>query len=333
MSPQEDRAPESPTELEGHHWKDVLKRTAKQFGEDKLTHWAAALTYYGVLSIFPGLLALISILGLIGQSATQPLLDNLAPITPGPARDILTNALNNLGSNRGSSTLAFIIGLAAAIWSASGYISAFMGASNAVWDVPEGRPIWKKLPLRVGLTILLLVLITIAALAVVLTGPIAEQVGNVFGLGSTFLDVWAIAKWPVLALLVSFMISLLYWLSQNVKQPGFPWVTPGGILAVVLWIVASVIFAFYVTNFASYNKTYGSLGGVIVFLVWLWISNIVILLGAEFNSESERQRAIAKGHPADKEPYLPMRDEPKDAQDAQDTSGLSAGESRKARTT
>src|SRR4051812_34217061 len=182
MSPQEDRAPESPTELEGHHWKDVLKRTGKQFGEDKLTHWAAALTYYGVLSIFPGLLALISILGLVGQSATQPLLDNLAPITPGPARDILTNALDNLGGNRGGSTLAFIIGLGAAIWAASGYISAFMDASNAVWDVPEGRPIWKKLPLRIGLTVLLLVLITAAALIVILTGPIAEQVGNVIGL-------------------------------------------------------------------------------------------------------------------------------------------------------
>jgi membrane protein len=331
MSRQEDRAPDKPTELEGHHWKDVLKRTVKQFSEDKLTHWAAALTYYGVLSIFPGLLALISILGLIGQSATQPLLDNLAPITPGPARDILTNALNNLGSNQGGSTIAFIIGLGAAIWSASGYISAFMDASNAVWDVPEGRPIWKKLPLRIGLTVLLLVLITIAALAVVLTGPIAEQVGNLIGLGSTFLDVWAIAKWPVLALLVSFMISLLYWLAPNVKQPGFPWVTPGGVLAVVLWILASVLFAFYVSNFASYNKTYGSLGGVIVFLVWLWISNIVILLGAEFNSESERQRAIAKGHPADEEPYLPMRDEPKE-KSREDTSGLSASESEKART-
>src|SRR4051794_14121886 len=321
MPRQDASAPESPTDLKGNHWTAVLKRTVSQFSQDKLTTWAAALTYYGVLSIFPGLLALISILGLIGQSATQPLLDNLAPITPGPARDILTNALNNLGSNRGSSTLAFIIGLAAAIWSASGYISAFMDASNAVWDVPEGRPIWKKLPLRVGLTILLLVLITIAALAVVLTGPIAEQVGNVFGLGSTFLDVWAIAKWPVLALLVSFMISLLYWLSPNVKQPGFPWVTPGGILAVVLWIVASVIFAFYVTNFASYNKTYGSLGGVIVFLVWLWISNIVILLGAEFNSEMERARAIDKGAPPDAEPYLPMRDEPKDKEKAKEESG------------
>src|SRR3954463_12657921 len=255
-------APDKPTDLPKQSWPSILKRTFKQFSEDQLTTWAAALTYFGVLSLFPMMLALVSVLGVIGPSATQPLLDNLGSVAPGPAKDILTNVLTSLESNKGGSTIALIIGLAAAIWSASGYIGAFMDASNNVWDVPEGRPIWKKLPLRIALTVLLLTLITIGALIVVLTGPLAESIGNLFGLGSTFLDVWAIAKWPVLALLVSFMISLLYWLAPNVKQPGFPWVTPGGILAVVLWVVASVIFAFYVSHFASYNKTYGSLGGV-----------------------------------------------------------------------
>src|SRR3712207_1077911 len=187
--------PESPAQLKGHDWKGVLRRTMRQFSDDKLTHWAAALTYYGVLSIFPGLLALVSLLGIFGQSATQPLLDNLTALAPGPARDILTNAITNLQGAGSASGLAFVIGLAAAIWSASGYISAFMDASNAVWDVPEGRPIWKKLPLRIGLTVLLLVLLTAGALAVVISGPIAQQVGNVFGLGDTFLTAWGIAKW------------------------------------------------------------------------------------------------------------------------------------------
>src|SRR3712207_9423720 len=187
--------PENPAQLQGHDWKGVLRRTARQFSENKLTHWAAALTYYGVLSIFPGLLALVSRLGLFGQSATQPLLDNLTALAPGPARDILTNAITNLQGAGGASGFAFVIGLAAAIWAASGYISAFMDASNAVWDVPEGRPIWKKLPLRIGLTVLLLVLLTAGALAVVISGPIAQQVGNVFGLGDTFLTAWGIAKW------------------------------------------------------------------------------------------------------------------------------------------
>src|SRR3954471_21250899 len=304
-------APDDPTDLPRHSWPSILKRTLKQFGEDQLTTWAAALTYFGVLSLFPMLLALVSVLGVIGPSATQPLLDNLNSVAPGPAKDILTNVLTNLQSNKSGSTVALIIGLAAAIWSASGYIGAVMDAANNVWDAPEGRPIWKKIPVRLGVTIVLLVLLTITALAVVFTGPLAGKLGEFLGLGDTFVTVWSIAKWPVLLLIVSFMISLLYWACPNVKQPGFPWVTPGGLLAVVLWIVASALFAFYVGNFSSYNKTYGSLGGVIVFLTWLWITNIIILLGAEFNSEMQRSRAIQEGHPADAEPYLPLRDEPK----------------------
>jgi membrane protein len=305
-------APENPTDLPRESWMQILKRTFKQFGEDQLTTWAAALTYFGILSLFPMLLALVSLLGVIGPSATQPLLDNLNTVAPGPAKDILTNVLTSLQSNQGGSTIALIIGLAAAIWSASGYIGAFMDAANNVWDVPEGRPIWKKLPVRLGVTVVLLLLLTATALAVVFTGPLAGKLGDIIGLGSTFVTIWGIAKWPVLLVIVSFMISLLYWACPNVKQPGFPWITPGGLLAVVLWIVASALFAFYVGNFSSYNKTYGSLGGVIVFLTWLWITNIIVLLGAEFNSEMERSRAIAKGHPPEKEPYLPLRDEPKD---------------------
>src|SRR3954467_13501546 len=259
-------AADQPTDLPKEAFPAILKRTVKQFSDDQLTTWAAALTYFGVLSLFPMMLALVSVLGVIGPSATQPLLDNLASVAPGPANDILPNALNNLQSNPGGSTIALIIGIAVAIWSASGYISAFMDASNNVWDVPEGRPIWKKIPVRLGVTILLLILLTATALAVVFTGPVAQKVGNVIGLGDTFVSVCSIAKWPILLLIVSFMISLLYWGCPNVKQPGFPWVTPGGLFAVVLWLAAYALFALYVASFSSYNKTYGSLGGVIVFL-------------------------------------------------------------------
>jgi membrane protein len=303
--------PDQPTELPKESWPSILKRTFKQFSEDQLTTWAAALTYFGVLSLFPMLLALVSVLGVIGPSATQPLLDNLSTVAPGPAKDILTNVLTSLEQNQGGSLVALLIGLAAAIWSASGYIGAFMDASNNVWDAPEGRPIWKKIPVRLGVTIVLLVLLTITSLAIVFTGPVAQKMGDIIGLGDTFVSVWGIAKWPILLFIVSFMISLLYWACPNVKQPGFPWVTPGGILAVILWIIASALFALYVANFSSYNKTYGSLGGVIVFLTWLWITNIIILLGAEFNSEMERSRAIRAGHPEDKEPFLPLRDDSK----------------------
>jgi membrane protein len=286
----------------------ALKRTATQFSEDKLTHWAAALTYYAILSLFPALLALLSILGLIGASAIQPLIDNVSAVAPGAAKDIITGALENLQKSQGAAGVLFVVGLAAAIWSASGYIAAFMDAANVVWDVEEGRPIWKKLPIRVGVTLVILILLAVSALAVVFTGPLAEQAGKVLGLGDTFLSIWGIAKWPVLVLIVSFMLAILYWAAPNVRQPGFAWVTPGSVLAVVVWIIASLAFAFYVANFGSYNKTYGGLGGVIVFLVWLWISNIAVLLGAELNAELERGRQIEAGHPEDREPFLEPRD-------------------------
>ena len=288
----------TPTDLGGRGWWAALKRTVKEFKEDNRTDWAAALTYYSVLAIFPALIVLVSILGLVGESATQPLIDNLGTVAPGPAQEIFTSAIENLQGDQGAAGVLFVIGLLAALWSASGYVAAFMRASNAIYDMPEGRPVWKTLPVRVGLTIVLLVLLAISTIAVVLTGGLAEKVGDVVGLGSTAVTVWNIAKWPVLLLVVSFMFALLYWAAPNVKQPGFRWVSPGGILAVVGWLIASGAFALYVGNFGSYNKTYGALGGVIVFLVWLWISNIVILLGAEFNAELERGRALEEGDAA-----------------------------------
>jgi len=291
------------------HWWPVLKRTVREFKEDNLTDWAAALTYYAVLAIFPALIVLVSILGLVGESATQPLLDELAGVAPGPAKEIFTNAIENLQGSQGAAGIAFVVGLLAALWSASGYVAAFMRASNSIYDIEEGRPIWKTLPVRVGLTLVLMLLLALSALAVVLTGGLAKALGDVIGLGDTAVEVWDIAKWPVLLLVVSFMFALLYWAAPNVKHPGFRWISPGGVLAVVGWLIASAAFAFYVSSFGSYNKTYGALAGVVVFLVWLWISNIMILLGAEFNAELERERAIEDGmRPEDKEPFVEPRD-------------------------
>jgi membrane protein len=299
---------ESPTDLPGSAWGAVLKRTVSEFREDNLTDWAAALTYYGILSIFPALLVVLSILGLIGPSVTQPLLDNLAEVAPGPSQEIVTSAIQNLEKSQGAAGVLLVVGLAAAIWSASGYVAAFTRASNAIYDVDEGRPIWKTLPLRVGLTVALLVLLAVSAVAVVVTGGLAGKVGELLGVGDTVVTIWDIAKWPVLIVLVSFMFALLYWAAPNVKQPGFRWISPGGLLAVLLWLVASAAFAFYVANFGSYNKTYGAVGGVIIFLVWLWISNIAVLLGAEFNAELQRGKQIKAGHPEDREPFLEPRD-------------------------
>lgn len=304
-----DASATGPTDLSGRSWFGVLKRTGTEFRDDNLTDWAAALTYYSVLSIFPALIVLVSVLGLIGSSVTQPLIDNLGSVAPGAAKDIVTSAIENIEGSQGAAGVFFVVGLAAAIWSASGYIGAFMRASNAIYDIGEGRPIWKTLPLRVGLTVLLMVLTAVSAVAVTLSGGLAQEVGNVVGVGDTAVDVWNIAKWPVLLLFVSFLFAVLYWAAPNVKQPGFRWITPGGVLAVIGWVIASLAFAFYVSNFGSYNKTYGALAGPIVFLVWLWISNVMILLGAEFNAELERGRAIAGGmRPEDKEPFVEPRD-------------------------
>src|SRR3954447_21634446 len=295
------RAPESPSDLRARSWGGVLKRTAKEFQADNLTDWAAALTYYGVLSIFPALIALVSVLGLIGHSATQPLLDNLNTLAPGPARDIFTSAIQNIQKSRGSAGVLFFVGIGVAIWSASSYIGAFMRAANAIYEVEEGRSFFVKRPLQVAITVVLLVMVGVSAAAVVVTGGLAKQVGNLVGVGNTAVQVWDIVKWPVVLLVVSLMFSILYWAAPNVKQAGFRWITPGGILAVLVWLIASAAFAIYVANFSSYNKTYGALGGVVAFLVWLWISNLALLFGAELNAELERGRELEAGQPAEEE--------------------------------
>jgi membrane protein len=307
----EDRTPDQPTDLPRQAWPAALKRTWREFNGDHLTDLAAALTYYGVLAIFPMLVVIVSLVGLLGHSVTQSLIHNLSSVAPGTTKQILTNAIKNIESHRGSAGVAFIIGLAVAMWSASGYVAAFMRASNVVWDVEEGRPFYKTLPVRLAVTLVTVVLLTLSAAAVVFTGSLASKLGNLIGVGSTAVQIWDIAKWPILALIVALILAILYYAGPNVRQPGFRWVTPGGIVAVVLWIVASAAFAFYVANFSSYNKTYGALASIVIFLVWLWITNIVILLGAELNAEIERGRQIEGGHPAEREPYLPPRDEPK----------------------
>ncbi len=304
----ERREPDEPSRLPKRSWMAVLKGTVKEFKDDELTDRAAALTYYGVLALFPALLVLVSLLGIAGKSATDEVLKNIQKFTPGAARDILTDAVTQLQGRSGIGSVMALVGIVLAVWSASGYVAAFIRSANAVYDVPEGRPVWKVLPVRVGVTVLLLVLAVLSALIVVFTGDLARRAGTALGIGDTALTVWSIAKWPVLVVLVTIMIALLYWATPNVKGRGFRWITPGSVLALLIWLIASAGFAFYVANFASYNKTYGTLAGVIVFLVWLWISNIAILLGLEFDAELARQRAVAGGLPPDEEPYVPPRD-------------------------
>jgi membrane protein len=271
-------------------WWDVLKRTASQFRAQNLTDWAAGLTYYAVLSIFPALIVLVSILGLVGDSATQSLLDNIDELGPGPAQEIVGGAIREISGSQRTAGVALIVGLAVALWSASGYIGAFSRAANVIYGVSERRPFWKLRPYQLGLTVLLLLMVAFSSIAVVFSGPLAEQAGRVFGVEGAALTIWDLVKWPAIVLVVLTMVAILYYTAPNVRHPGFQWITPGGGLAVTLWIVASAGFAAYVAGFGSYNKTYGSLAGVIVFLVWLWLSNVAILLGLQLNAELERGR-------------------------------------------
>jgi len=308
-------------------WWQAARRTLRQFQQDNLGDRAAALTYYGVLSLFPGLLLLVTLLRLAGAGTLSAAVDSVSRAAPGPAAELLRTALRGLvASGTGTAGVLAVVSLVAALWSASGYLGAFIRAANAIYDVPEGRPIWKTLPLRVGLTIGTGVLIVASVLIVVLTGRVAQWVGDLLGFGPAAVTAWSIAKWPVLVLLVGLLFALLYWAAPNARHGGLRLVGPGGLLAVLIWVLASAGFALYVKNFGAYDKTYGSLAGVIIFLVWLWISNLALLLGAEFDAELERGRAILAGHPSGQEPYLELRDTRSlsDAQRAQVAAGAAA---------
>ena len=304
--PPRSRMPDKPTQLGGHGWLATLKRTLKEFRNDNLSDWAAALTYYGVLSIFPGIIVLLATFSLVSDESTATrAVDEVAPDRYAAT---INRFIGDLQQAQGSASVLALVGLLAALWSASGYVGAFMRASNAIYDVPEGRPIWKTVPTRLGVTLVTGVLLVISAFIVVFTGGVAQRIGDLAGLGEGAVLVWDILKWPVLVGLISLMFALLYWGSPNARHGGFRWISPGGVLATLLWIVASAGFAIYLANFANYNKTYGTLGRVIAFLVWLWISNIAVLLGAEFDAELERGRAIRAGHPEDEEPFVELRD-------------------------
>jgi membrane protein len=301
-------APESPTDLPRASWQAVLRRAVKQIQEDELTDRAAALTYYGVQSIFPGILVLVSIVGLLGHSTAQSLIDNLGQIAPGSVRSFLKTVIQNAQHQKGAAGILGVVGILLALWSASGYVSAFMRSANRIYGMPEGRPIWKTAGVRLGITVFTVACLVAGLVIVVATGNIANQIGQALGVGSTAVLVWEILKWPALLIIFAVMLAVLYAAAPNVRHGRFRWLTPGAGLAVVVWLIASGLFAVYVANFSSYNKTYGSVAAVIVFLVWLWISNLAILLGAEFDAELDHERALHQGVPPDASPFSMPKD-------------------------
>jgi membrane protein len=287
----------SPTALPRPSWKGTLKRTVSEFKEDKLTHWAAALTYYAILSLFPALLVMVSLVGLFAdpERVTKVLTDTVSQLGPESAAATFQGPIESITANRGTAGIMLIVGVVSALWAASGYVSAFADASNSIYEVEEGRPMWKLKPLQLVVTLVLILLAAIVALALVLSGPIVGALGGALGISDSVLVAWRFAKWPALIVLLLVIFGVLYYTSPNARVSGVKWVTGGALLALVTWIVASIGFALYVANFSSYDKTYGTLGGVVVFLLWMWLTNIAILLGAEFNAETERARQLESG--------------------------------------
>jgi membrane protein len=291
----------------------TIKRTLKEFSEDNLTDWAAALTYYGVLALFPALIALLSIVGLL----TDPvkLSDAITAVVPQQSARTLTPVIEQIAGNTGSAGFGLILGLAGAVWSASGYVGAFTRAANVVYETPEGRKVWKLKPLQLLVTLIGILFAAVIVSLLVLSGPVVDAIGSAIGIGETGQTIWNVIKWPVVLVVLALMIAVLYYSTPNVRLRGFKWVSPGAAVAIVVAIVASALFAFYVANFGGYNKTYGALAGVVVFLIWFWLINVALLFGIELDAEIERTKELKEGVPrAEKEIQLDARAEPKDKQ-------------------
>jgi membrane protein len=292
----------------------ALRRTIAELRDDNLTDWAAALAYYGLLSLFPGLIALVSIVGLVGdpKGATQTITEIVTAIGPRSAAQTFAGPIESVASDRGAAGAAFVLGLALALWSALGYVGSFIRASNVIYETREGRPFWKLRPLQIAVTLTMVLLGVMLVVGLVLTGPVVDAVAGPLGVGSTAVTLWNFAKWPAMAAIFVLMVGVLYYASPNAKIRSFRWVTPGSLVAIVVWAIASAGFALYVANFGSYDKTYGTLGGLVALLVWLWISNLAILFGHELNAELERETEIEEGKPGAKreiqlEPRTPRR--------------------------
>ena len=291
----------------------TIKRTLKEFSEDNLTDWAAALTYYGVLALFPALIALLSIVGLLTDPKT--LTDALTAVVPGEAAETLNPVVEGIAASDSKAGFGLILGIAAAVWSASGYVGAFTRAANVVYETPEGRKIWKLKPLQLLVTLIGILFAALILAMLVLSGPVVDAVAQAIGIGDTGLTIWNVVKWPVMLVILALMIAVLYYSTPNVKLRGFKWVSPGAGVAILVAIVASALFAFYVGNFSSYDKTYGALAGVVIFLIWFWLINVALLFGIEMDAEIERTKELKEGVPrADKEIQLDARAEPTDKQ-------------------
>ena len=308
-APDDPRKPGTPPKVRKRSWLYAVRRTIREFGLDQCIDSAGSLTYFGILSGFPALLAVFSLLGVVGQrkQATEAVMSIVKDVAPGSAASIVRGPIEQFASSPVAG-FALIFGIVLAIWSASGYVGAFARAMNRIYEIDEGRPFWKRKPQQLLITLVVILLVLIMVVVLIVSGPVTDALGNALGAGAVVETVWSIAKWPLLAVAFVLMIALLYYATPNVQQPRFRWVTIGGVTALVLIVLASLGFGIYVANFSHYNKSYGSLAGIIIFLIWLWITNLALLFGAELDAELERGRELQGGIQAEDQIKLPPRD-------------------------
>jgi membrane protein len=309
-APEHPAKPDSPDDLDKRSWKYVLRKTLREFRSDGCIDMAAALTYFSVLSVFPALIALFSLLGVFGQgtAAADAILGIIEQAAPGETADTIRGPIEQIASSPAAG-FALITGIVLAVWSASGYVSAFSRAMNRIYEIDEGRPFWKLKPVQLLVTVIGIVLLFIAATILLVSGPVATAVGDALGVGDIAQTLWSILKWPVLAVIVVLMVAILYYATPNAKQPKFRWISIGALTAIIVLALATFVFGLYVGNFSNYDRTYGSLAGIVIFLLWLWIANLALLFGAEFDAEMERARQLEAGIAAEADIQLPPRDD------------------------
>lgn len=301
--------PDSPDDLHKRSWKYVLRKTIREFSSDQCTDIAASLTYYAVLSLFPALIAIFSLLGVVGQgrAASDAVLEIIEQVAPGETVDTIRGPIEQMASSPAAG-FALVSGVLLAIWSASGYVGAFSRAMNRIYEIEEGRPFWKLKPTQLLVTVVTIVLLVLASILLVVSGSVTKAIGDALGLGDVPQTIWSIAKWPLLVFIVVLVVAILYYATPNAKQPKFRWISMGALLAIIVLALATAAFGFYIGNFSNYDRTYGSLAGIIIFLLWLWIANLALLFGAEFDAELERGRQLQAGIAAEKDIQLPPRD-------------------------
>lgn len=294
-------------QLRWRTWRRILWRSAAGYVTDDCTDFAAAMTYCAVTALIPSLVVVVALVNLVtdGSAAVKAILGILRDVGAGPivGNSSLVSVLDSLLVQKDSAKVLFSLGLLVAVWSASGYVSAFTRASNRIYGVREGRTWWKLQLLEILLAAVAMVLMAVAATALVISGPLVNAVGTALHVGPTARLAYSIGRWPVLVAIGIILLSMLFWIAPNVRQPRFRWLTVGGAVALVVGTVVSFGFGLYVANFGSYSRTYGSLGAIVAFLVWLYLSNSAILLGVQVNAQVQRARLTQAG---EEEPVAPL---------------------------